>query len=245
MPHLLWTDEPRVTAGMSLRADGDMRLRTDGGAQDDVLLRRRTFLSPLLPGVSIAAPLPVHGVRGARVTGSEPLQGGHALFPSCDALVTSVPGIVLTVTAADCLPVHLFDPVRGAIGLAHAGWRGLVAAPQNVLAATVEALAALGSRPQDLRVVIGPSIGPCHYVVDAELRQRFADRFGADVAQDDALDLRRAATVALVAAGVDAASIAADPPCTACHADRFFSHRVDRRDPPLAGMAWLAMRRPR
>ena len=244
MPHLIWTDEPRLSAGMTLREDGDMRLRADGVVQDDMLRKRCAYLAAQFPDAPIAAPLPVHGAGMATVTGDEPLQEGHMLFPQTDALVTAVPGCVLTVTAADCLPVYVFDPVRGAIGLAHAGWRGLVAPPQGVLSATVEALARLGSRPEDLRVEVGPSIGPCHYAVDPERRAQFAERFGSAVVCDQALDLRRAAVQALLGAGLDPKQIAAGPPCTACEADRFFSRRIDGREPPLCGMAWIALRRP-
>lgn len=186
----------------------------------------------------------MHGAAVGTVTGQETLQEGHALFPQSDALVTTTPGIVLTITAADCLPVYFFDPVLGAIGLAHAGWRGLVAAPRGVLAATVDALTALGSRPEDLHVEVGPSVGPCHYAVDADRRAQFSERFGAAVVCDQVLDLRRAAVRALLDAGLAAALVSAEPPCTACQPDRFFSRRIDGREPPEVGMAWIVMQRP-
>ncbi|MEK7073518.1 MAG: polyphenol oxidase family protein [Patescibacteria group bacterium] len=244
MPHLTWTDESRLSAGMTLREDGDMRLRADDGVQDDVLRKRCAFLETQFSNATIAAPLPVHGAAVATVTGNEPFHEKHALFSQTDALVTVVPGIALTVTAADCLPVYFFDPVRGTIGLAHAGWRGLVAPPHGVLAATVEALVVLGSKPMDIRVEVGPSIGPCHYVVDAARRKLFAARFGNDVVCREALDLRRAAVRALVDLGLDAKQISAEPPCTVCQSDRFFSHRVDGREPPGVGMAWIVLHRP-
>lgn len=262
MPHVIWSDESRLSAGMTLREDGDMRLRADGGVQDEILRKRRAFLETQFPNATIAAPLPVHGAGVATVTDvgarssclpagrrapggiTPPLHQGHMLFPETDALVTAVPGIVLTVTAADCLPVYFFDPVRSTIGLAHAGWRGLVAPPHGVLAATVEALVALGSKPRDIRAEVGPSIGPCHYAVDAARREQFAARFGNDVVCHEALDLRRAAVRALVDVGLDAKQISAEPPCTVCQSDRFFSHRVDGANPPQTGMAWIVLRRP-
>lgn len=247
MPHLIWTDEPRLSAGMTLREDGDMRLRADGVVQDEMLRKRSACLGGITPPLhqhAIAAPLPVHGAGVATVIGGQPFQEGHVLFPHTDALVTVVPGIVLTVTAADCLPVFFFDPVLGAIGLAHAGWRGLVAPPHGILAATVEALVALGSKPTDLRVEVGPSVGPCHYAVDPERRAQFAERFGSAVVCDQAIDLRQAAVQALLGAGLDPKQITAEPPCTACQSERFFSRRIDGRDPPEVGMAWIALRRP-
>ncbi len=244
MPHLIWTNEARLSAGLTLRADGDMRLPDDGLVRADVLRRRCAALTAQFPGARIAAPLPIHGATVGTVTGNESFHEAHALFAQTDALVTAVPGIVLTVTVADCLPVFFFDPVVGTIGLAHAGWRGLVASPQDVLAATVQALVALGSKPGDIRAEVGPSVGPCHYAVDAARRAQFAARFGDDVVCHEALDLRRAALRALVTAGLAVKRIAAESLCTACQADRFFSHRVDGHAPPKAGMAWIALRLP-
>ena len=48
----------------------------------------------------------------------------HRAYPDCDALVTNTPGVALLVFTADCTPVLLHDPVTGAVGAAHAGWRG-------------------------------------------------------------------------------------------------------------------------
>ena len=48
----------------------------------------------------------------------------HRDYPECDALVTNDPGVALMVFTADCTPILFFDPVTGAVGAAHAGWRG-------------------------------------------------------------------------------------------------------------------------
>ncbi len=224
-----------VRVGFSERRDGDMRLPS-GPGMDEVLARRLAHLrSRHVMGV-LAAPLPVHGVAVAAVRGDEPTREGHVLFAQADALVAAVPGVALTVTAADCLPVFFSEPRRGLIGLAHAGWRGLL---HGVLEATVAELAASGGDPALLRAAVGPSIGPCHYAVDAARRAAFVERFGDAAVRGEALDLRTAARIALVRAGVAAASGIVEPPCTACQAARFFSHRIDRTDPPATGMAWI------
>ena len=48
----------------------------------------------------------------------------HRDYPECDALVTNDPGVALTVFTADCTPILFHDPLTGAVGAAHAGWRG-------------------------------------------------------------------------------------------------------------------------
>ena len=74
-----------------------------------------------------------------------------------DALVTNLRGVAIGVRTADCIPVLLYDPVRGAIGAAHSGWRGTV----NMIAkkTVVEMVRLFGCSPSDIRAVIGPGIG--------------------------------------------------------------------------------------
>lgn len=224
-----------VRVGFSERRDGDMRV-PDGPGRDAVLARRLGYLRSRPVAGVIAAPLPVHGIAVAAVRGDGPPREEHVLFARTDALVAAAPGVVLTATAADCVPVFFSEPRHGLIGLAHAGWKGLL---HGVLEATVARLVAAGGDPAALRVAIGPSIGPCHYPVDAERRAAFVERFGATAVRAAALDLRAAVRIALLRAGARAAAGIVEPPCTACQAARFFSHRVDGSATPETGMAWI------
>ena len=85
---------------------------------------------------------------------------GEGLFrevePECDALVTNTPGVALAAFTADCTPILLHDPVTGAVGAVHAGWRGTVA---DIAGNAVRAMCEhFGSRPADLRAAIDPNI---------------------------------------------------------------------------------------
>ena len=95
-----------------------------------------------------------------RVTAADAGAGLYAPeLPECDALITDVAGMALAVFTADCTPILLHDPVTGAVGAAHAGWRGTASA---IAAKTVAAMtAAYGCRPEDIVAAIGPNIGPC------------------------------------------------------------------------------------
>ncbi len=154
--------------------------------------------------------------RPGRFTGA--LSG----WPEGDGLVTDRPGIALVVLGADCLPVLLWRTDAHLVAAAHAGWRGLAG---GVLAKAVTAL----GRPLATAAAIGPGVGPCCYPVDAALRGRFAERFGAATVIGDAVDLAAAARVELAAAGVPAGAIATVDACTACDPTRFYSHRRDGR----------------
>lgn len=104
--------------------------------------------------------------------------------PEADALVTSRCGVFLSIVTADCAPVLLADHEAGVVGAAHAGWRGAVG---GVIANTVEAMVALGAKPENIAAAIGPCIAQANYEVDAPFRANFGpedDGFFAAGAQD-------------------------------------------------------------
>ncbi|MBO0731516.1 MAG: polyphenol oxidase family protein, partial [Acidimicrobiaceae bacterium] len=109
-------------------------------------------------------------VHGARVvTVASPGEGSGE---PADGAVTTCPGAALAVLTADCAPVALASP-EGVVGVAHAGWRGLLA---GVIEATVEAMRALGARRVD--AVLGPCIRPACYAFGAEDLEIVAARLG-------------------------------------------------------------------
>jgi YfiH family protein len=158
----------------------------------------------------------VHGA-GVAVVG-EP--GG--VRAGADALVTAVPRIPLVTLAADCVLAGLHDPAVPAIGVAHAGWRGLVA---GVLEATVEALAGLGARPERIEAALSPAIGPCCFEVGDEVVNAVGEAYARSVGGRTTVDLRAAAAARLIEAGVDPARIVASGECTVCRSEDWFSHR--------------------
>jgi hypothetical protein len=160
--------------------------------------------------------------------------GEHAGAPA-DAAVTAHPGAVLVIRTADCAPVALL--ADGALGLAHVGWRGLVA---GVVEATVGALRALGGDP--VTAHIGPCIGPAAYEFGSEPLDAVAERYGDGVRARTAggapaLDLAAGVREALARAGVAAGGD--PPPCTATNHASYFSHRARREAGRQATFAWL------
>jgi len=142
------------------------------------------------------------------------------VYDHCDGLWSDEPGRAMLLLTADCMPIAIArsDGVRPAVEILHAGWRGLLA---GIVAAGVRAIGA-----RKLVAVIGPSIGPCCYEVGDEVAAPFREAFGDDVVREgNKLDLWTAAERALRAAGVE--HVERFDLCTACHGDRFFSHRRD------------------
>ncbi len=152
--------------------------------------------------------------------------------PRCDILVTRAPERTLMLRFADCTPMVLADPVRRAVGVAHAGWRGTA---QRAANAAVRAMVeAFDSKPEDLLVGVGPSIGPCCYTVGQEVVDAFADRPWVFAVGGDGtmrLDLWEANRRGLLEAGVPSNAIEVSQICTQCHADEFFSHRANGGHP--------------
>ena len=186
--------------------------------------RRRLCAAVGLPLDRLVVPHQVHGTAicwvGEAEAGSGALDVATAIA-DCDALLTDVPDLGLAVSWADCMPVVIAAAGEDGVVLAavHSGWRGTL---DGIIK---QAAVALGRRGRLLGAVVGPSIGPCCFVVDEELRARFAARFPG-VVRGNAVDLWAAATADLVAAGVPVGHTAVAGICTASDA-RFFSHRRD------------------
>jgi YfiH family protein len=157
-----------------------------------------------------------------------------------DAMVTADTDVYLGMRFADCVPILLRDPVRRAIGLVHAGWRGTV---KNVAQAAVQTMVdKLGCSPQAITAIIGPSIGRCCYQVGEEVIQAVEAAFSSQSTSGNGdngahlfsrhngryayFDLWEANRQQLAAAGVGEVVMAGL--CTACHADHFFSHRAEK-----------------
>ena len=153
----------------------------------------------------------------------------HRDYPECDALVTNTPGVTLTVFTADCTPLLFHDPVTGAVGAAHAGWRGTVSA---IGAKTVDAMVRqFGCKAENIRAAIGPNIGYCHFETDADVPEALIAAFGDEVREfirqagdKYYVNLKEVNALVLRRAGVRHIEISED--CTMCQPHRFWSHRV-------------------
>lgn len=171
----------------------------------------------------------VHGARVVEAT--ESIVGRAA--PCADGIVARRAGPPVAVATADCLPLALLGPSCRAV--VHAGWRGLCSGVIQ------ESVSALGEDPSKVRAWIGPSIGPCHYIVGEEVAEAFrlqhpgAPDFSLRRDGSRRFDLRAAARWALRNSGVSVGD--ADPPCTFCD-PLLYSHRRDGVTGRQAVIVW-------
>lgn len=232
-----WPAPPGVRTWQTTRAGGassgpyaslNLGLHV-GDRQADVLANREHLAAALdLP----AEPRWLEQVHGVRIVDADRGESGPA-----DGAVASAAGVVLAVMTADCLPVLLATRDGRRIGVAHAGWRGLVAGVVDA------AVAALGSDPAEVVAWLGPAISQPAFEVGDEVRAAFvaadpgaAYGFAPNARGRWQADLHWLTRRRLALAGV--ASVHGEPVCT--HADpRFFSHR---REAPCGRMATLIWR---
>ena len=151
--------------------------------------------------------------------------------PECDALITNTPGLALYVSTADCTPILLWDPVTGAVGAAHAGWRGTAA---GIAGKTVRAMVReFGCKAQDIHAAIGPNAGICHFETDADVPQAMLDAYGPEAeahirprGNKYYVNLKAINALSLEREGVQ--NISVSSLCTMCQPDLFWSHRITK-----------------
>jgi YfiH family protein len=185
-----------------------------------------------------------------------PRAGDHGQLAG-DGLITNVPGVIIAVLTADCLPVLLVDKKRKAVGAFHAGWRGTV---KRIVEKGVGAMRhEYGSQPEDIHAAIGPGIQRCCYQVGEEVKSEFESQFAyarelfhevhaSDTVREKYpllflsarapghgelgvklhLDLSEANRRQLRTAGIPETQITVLGECTACDTRRFFSHRAEK-----------------
>ena len=237
-------EEDGFVNGFSTRLGGVSEMPKDAlslaGFNDDaaenILENRRRFLK-LFPGEwALAGCWQVHGadvrvVQSALEAKPAENERGDTIY--CDVIVSGANGVLAGVKTADCVPILLGDPVTGAFAAVHAGWRGTL---QTAVVVAVKRLKEeFNSKPENLRVAIGASAGPCCYEVGSEVIEKFTDRFG-DGANlftttrpgHATIDLFKANRDQLESAGVLPERIHTAPICTMCRTDLFFSYRKEK-----------------
>ncbi len=195
------------------------------GDDDLAVSENRKIVSRHLGAHVLALAHQVHG-KDVLIIEKAPLpERGPVFFDAGtgDALITDIPGVFLVIQTADCQSVMMVDPKKNVVANAHVGWRGNT---HNIIGRTIcEMKHRFGSDPSDLRVAIGPSLGPCcaEFInFKAEIPPAFW-RYKDD---KNRFDLWAVSSYQLAAAGVMKANIFVSRVCTKCHAARFFSYRA-------------------
>jgi len=146
----------------------------------------------------------------------------------CDALITNIPSVVLTVLTADCVPLLLHDKKKQVVAVVHAGWRGTKA---KIVSKTVNKMnKEYACHPSNILVGIAPSIGACCYEVAYDVAEHFMHIPKGCTAKADKymLDLPYINKQQLLDIGIKEENIEMSNLCTACKVARFFSYRKEK-----------------
>lgn len=196
------------------------------GSEDerDAIDRNRVLATEAVsPGATLVTVHQVHSADVVTVTAPIP----HDDRPRADALVTSKPGLLLGVLAADCVPILFADAARGIVGAAHSGWKGALS---GVGEATIDAMIALGAQRGAIACAIGPCIGRASYEVTEAFADPFLARDGEDARFFSAgkpghlmFDIGGYVAARLAAAGVGSVTLMDED--TYSQPERFYSYR--------------------
>jgi polyphenol oxidase len=242
-----WADaHPWLEQGITGRGAGppyDMGLFGAAVARESAARWRALRSTTGFPGAVHA-----HQVHQATVLHHATPYAGLFIADDADGHVTAAPGMLLTVSVADCVPIALVAPAARAVALLHAGWRGAAA---GVLEAGAEALGHHhGVRPAALEAHFGPAICGACFEVGPEVPRGLGllpptgdTAGGADDGERHAyVDLRAALAERALRIGIPAHAVSVSTHCTRCGDGAFFSHRGGERERQVA---FLGIRPPR
>jgi len=219
-------DETHLVCAFSHRQLGNMSLFY--GDTKNALSNREKFLASFdIDYRDLVCARQIHsdGIRQV----SEQDKGCGALsfedsLADTDALITDVKNLPLAIFTADCLSVFLYDPVKPAIGLVHAGRRS---SKEHITLKTVQRMRKVfQTDPATLRLSFGPAIGACCYEVSQEVCTYFTEGL-VERNNRTYLDLVAVNRIELLDSGVRPDNLMKDSICTSCHNDNFFSYRKE------------------
>ena len=210
--------------GVSTGVHAGLNVGLGSADEREAVLRNRDLArDALLPGASLVTVRQVHSPDVVTVTG--PI--GEADRPAADAMVTNLPGLVLGILTADCVPVLLADAQAGVVGAAHAGWKGAIA---GVTDNTLAAMEKLGARRDQISATIGPCIGRASYEVTSDFARHFEEEdvensrfFSAGREGHCQFDIAAYVAARLAKAGVSRVEMMDED--TYSQPDRFYSYR--------------------
>ncbi len=148
-------------------------------------------------------------------------------YNDTDGLITHLDGVNLTIKTADCVPVIYSDSVSHIIGIAHMGWKGIY---HNFSSLMIAQMVQAGADRENIRVAIGPSIGPCCYRIFGERLNMFRAKWPEETSQslvthmsETYLNLSQILYIHTMKAGIPEDNIDYKPFCTRCDNDHFNS----------------------
>jgi YfiH family protein len=207
-------------------------LNVGGTVGDDLeRVKRNRHLSFRAVGRAPESIFDVWQVHSADVVCARAPRPENESLRQADVILTDRSEVSLFMRFADCVPILAHDPRSGVVGIAHSGWMGTLRDVPGAMVNTMKK--EYNSNPADIVACIGPSIGPDHYEIGADVILQVMQKFGDDSEQvlksingKIHFDLWKTNEILLERAGVGRIEVAGV--CTACHTEDWFSHRAEK-----------------
>ena len=213
-----WGTRHRIVAGITGKGTGkapfDLGLAGQAAVVGEVMERWRALRRAVEPFRGVVVSRQVHGTS---ILTHGPVLG-MLIGPEADGHLTTSPGLLLAVSVAECIPVYVADPVRRAVSLVHAGWRGTAG---GILPKAISLLVEGGSDVGNLLVHCGIGICGACYEVGREVFEGCG--IEPPAGGKGMLDLRDVLVRQSRELGVE--KVSTSPYCSRHDGDRFFSHR--------------------
>lgn len=225
-----------IKSGLSEKADGAMNIRLPI-LDEECLQNRKVYFDKL--GIDINNVVSTNLIHDTNIVVVGEKDKGQIIL-NTDGLITDKQNIFLTVTVGDCVPIYFFDEKKKIIGLAHAGWRGVV---KNISASLIEKMAnEFGSSPADISVYIGPHLQKCHFEIKEDIVSQFDNDF---ILKEDGVikvDLLSMLKQQLLTLGVKLENISSSDECTYCKTEKYFSYRRDKPEKVQSMIAYIGIK---
>ena len=214
-----FSNHPEILAVMSLRSDGSMRLIK---GDEKSFANHKAFLEKI--GVPEKMEISAGMAHGNKVkiisSANERIVFEH------DGLATNTQGIFLSITVSDCIPVFFYDPVEKIIAIAHAGWRGIVG---NIAKNTILKMEKLGSKPQNIKISLGPGISQKNFEIKEDVLEEFESYsdFIQETNRKFFINLKGIIKKQLSDLGILPENIEDSEECTFDNPEKYFSFRKD------------------
>jgi polyphenol oxidase len=233
----IFKNHPEIICKISEKKDGDMKFLF--GEKKVLENRKKYFYKIKIDEEKVFFAEVVHGKKAVKIGKRKKRKN----ILGADALMTSEKEKYLALTVADCLPIYIFDPKAKAIGLIHAGWRGL--SKDIIFEAISKFKFFFGTKSKDILVGIGPGISLKNFEVGKDV-SCFFEKYGKGVLLEkngkEFLDLKKIAELKLLEMGILKKNIEISSECTFKNKEKYFSYRRDRPEKIQAMLAILGIR---
>ncbi len=224
-----FSQHENIVAGMSTRDDGNMKTHGEHSTEQAIENRKQFCEKNNINYDQIVSACVEHTINVAVVNSQS-----EVFINNTDALVTNEKGVYLAITSADCFPVLMYDNENDVIGIAHAGWRGIV---KGIVPETLKVMVGEGAQLDKIKLTVGPGISQenCDFKFEdiiAEFGLYNQDKYIVEGSTIDKVkvNLRQIILDQSEKCGIGRNNVHDCGACTFAEKEHFFSARRDGKD---------------